>query len=118
MLMELPDFDSLKLLADESPEELENLRQYYSQQIIDRAPERLKRRLTGLMFQINMEIRRSNNSMNGCLTISRMMLDSLVDLQGALTNLQAGSNIQQDKKKRELIDNVIHFPSDNNAGHA
>jgi len=111
--MEFPDFDYLRSLAENNPQELNNLSERFSQQIIASAPERNKRRLEGLLFQINMERRRSKNPMHACISISRMMMDSYSDLQKAMIGLRDGdSEIVNVLPEVELMDNVIGFPVD------
>lgn len=115
--IELPDFDQLRLLADTNPEELESLRLAYSQKLIDSAPERLKKRLNGLMFIINMEARRSKNPMRNCIKISQLMMDSFVDLKDIL-NKRHFDEFRSEDKEMNLMDNVIYFPDSNKNGHA
>ena len=54
--MELPDFERLKYLAEQKPEELEQLRMRYCQELIDNAPERFRRKLSGLLFRIDISL--------------------------------------------------------------
>ncbi len=115
--MELPDFDYLRALADKDPQELENLRQRYNQQIIESAPEQLKKRLKGLLFQINMERRRSKNAIHACMALSKMMMDSYVNLQEAVVNIH-GQDIDKVKPETKIMDNVICFPDTDQSGHA
>ena len=49
----LPDFDTLRFMAKNDPEELESLRIALCNKVIDEAPDHAKPRLHGLMFQIN-----------------------------------------------------------------
>ena len=108
--MELPDFESLKYLAEEKPEELEQLRLRYCQALIDNAPPRFRRKLLGLLFRIDMETRLSRNSIQSCIRLSQMMMDSFNDLQDALnvsTQLRR-QQVQPDVKSPP--DNVIAFP--------
>ena len=83
-LTELPDPDELHRLAEQQPEALEALRQHMVQQLIDQSPQRLKHRLQGLQFRIDMERQRCKTPMAACLKLSGMMHDSLGDLQSAL----------------------------------
>ncbi len=107
--MEFPDFDYLKSLAENNPKELNDLSERLSRQIIDKAPERNKRRLEGLLFQIQMERRRSKNQMHACINISRMMMDSYSELQKAVIDLR-DNNVDSALPDAELMDNVIGFP--------
>ncbi|GGY35000.1 hypothetical protein GCM10011297_05090 [Bacterioplanes sanyensis] len=83
-LTELPDPEELHRLAEQQPEALEALRQQMVQQLIDHSPQRLKHRLQGLQFRIDMERQRCKTPMAACLKLSGMMHDSLGDLQSAL----------------------------------
>lgn len=109
MRKELPDFDYLKSLAQDNPEELEALRRDLCQRLIDSAPARLRQRLNGLMFRINMETRRSKNAIHSCVTLSRMMMDSFADLHDALSNIEKSRQpIVSAKAKHDA--NIIAFP--------
>ena len=115
--MELPNFDYLRSLADKNPQELENLRQRYSQQIIESAPEKFKKRLKGLLFQIDMERRRSKNALHACIILSKMMMDSYVNLEGAVVGFR-DQKVDEVKSETEITDNVIYFPNADQPGHA
>lgn len=107
--MELPDFESLRYLAEEKPEELEQLRQRYCRELIDNAPERFRHKLSGLLFRIDMENRLGRNSIQRCVRLSQMMMDSFSELQDAL---KFSSQFQQraQKKSSTSVDNIIQFP--------
>jgi hypothetical protein len=107
--MELPDFESLKYLAEENPEALEQLRQRYCRELIDSAPERFRRKLAGLLFRIDMESRLSRNSIQRCIRLSQMMMESFTELQDAL---KCSSRLQAYTPKRasRSVDNIIQFP--------
>ena len=85
-LIELPSFDTLAELAREKPDELEQLRQRITRDVISSAPRHMHERLNGLQFQIDMERRRSTSAVSTCLKISSMMNESLADLREALSN--------------------------------
>ncbi|MEZ0122219.1 MAG: DUF3135 domain-containing protein [Candidatus Reddybacter sp.] len=84
MLKKLPEFGELVLLAKNNPGALEVLRKEYSKDIIDNAPENFKRRLRGLQFQINMEVKKNPNPIVSCRIISQMMLQSFGELSNVL----------------------------------
>ncbi len=84
MSYKLPSVDQLIQLAKDSPEELERLRQKHIEHLIDSAPKALQRRLRGLQFQIDSRRRLHDNPMGSCVTLSKMMLDSLSQLNSAL----------------------------------
>jgi hypothetical protein len=84
----IPSFEALVALSKEDPAEFEALRIQLCQQILDQAPEHLTRRLNGIQFKINMERRRSKTAMKSCLEISKLMNNSLIELEGVLSNPQ------------------------------
>lgn len=107
----LPSFDELKIMALEQPQALENLRKLLIAELIASAPESRRRRLEGLAFVIEAERRKAHNPMQACITISRMMLDSLVELNASLDLRRPSSPPNQpptatvipfDKKRRSL----------------
>ncbi len=49
----LPNFETLRYLAECAPKELEALRVTLCQKVIDDAPSHAKKRLAGLLFQLN-----------------------------------------------------------------
>lgn len=85
-LIELPCFDTLAQLAREKPDELEELRQNITRDLITGAPAHMQERLSGLQFQIDMERRRSSCAVSACLKISSMMNQSLDELRSILSN--------------------------------
>ena len=107
--MDLPDFDYLLELAENNPEELDALRCRYNQQLIDAAPDRLKRRLNGLLFKIDMEKLRSKNPTQCCINISRLMMDSFVDLQSSIVDTAMIKSTETGVSESTLAD-VICFP--------
>ncbi len=80
----LPDFDQLKEMAENDPEQLEQLRIRLCEQVIQDAPEKYRRRLRGLQFRLDMERRRAKSPMTACIAISGMMHDSFDRLRLAL----------------------------------
>ena len=108
--MELPDFESLKYLAEEKPEELEQLRLRYCRELIDNAPERFRRRLSGLLFRIDMETRLGRNSIQRCVRLSQMMMDSFCELQDAL-KFSSSSLQHQQQETSSAASNIIQFPN-------
>jgi hypothetical protein len=81
---ELPDFDDLKEMAENNPEQLEQLRMEMCDRLIQEAPEKYRRKLRGLQFRIDMERRRAKSPMAACIAISGMMHDSFDRLRLAL----------------------------------
>lgn len=84
----LPDFDTLRDLARENPEELEKLRMALCQKVIDEAPSHAKPRLEGLLFQINARRSLAKSEMESAKELSSMMNHSLKRMQDMLRDLR------------------------------
>ena len=87
------DFDYWRQLAEEDPESFENLRNRMIDEVIDSSPEPMRKRLRGLQWRIDMEIRRSRNALDSCIRLNRMMLDSVYAKDGLVDSVRnlAGS---------------------------
>ncbi|UTW49865.1 DUF3135 domain-containing protein [Bacterioplanoides sp. SCSIO 12839] len=79
--MGLPSFDDMLKLAQNNPEQLEQLRQQLVSNLISSAPQAYQRRLRGLQFQIDAERQIASNPMSSCIRISKMMHDCLFELK-------------------------------------
>ncbi|MBU2705693.1 DUF3135 domain-containing protein [Zooshikella marina] len=86
MKVKLPDFDHLMNLARNKPEDLEKLRDQLIENTIQSAPKNSQRRLRGIQFQVDMQIRKSNNPMAACIAVSELMYKSLQELQLSLND--------------------------------
>lgn len=82
--VELPEFDTLRYLAEHDPERLEHLRNALTEMLIARSPAESQQRLRGLQFQINARIRLAPNPIAACIAVSSMMHDTLEQLQRTL----------------------------------
>jgi len=87
MQQELPDFDTLKQLAEQNPKALEDLRQQFINDLINNASPDLQRRLRGLQFQIDAQRRIHKNPLAACIKLSEMMYDSFSELRYALNDV-------------------------------
>lgn len=84
MSIELPGFEALRYLAEHEPEALERLRRELTEQVINSAPPRSRRRLRGLQFQIDARRGLAANPVAACVAVSGMMHETLDHLQQAL----------------------------------
>jgi len=105
--MELPDFDYLKLLASDDPDELERLRRFYCEKLIESAPDRYRNRLKGLQFQVDMIKRKSKNPLHSCMQISKLMMDNYVDMQQAIKGVDCANVVSSDRVHHE--NNIIYL---------
>lgn len=86
----LPDFEKLRALADRDPEAFEQERRVLIESALARVPERHRQRMRGLQWRIDQERRRCKTPMAACISLSRMMWDSVVGNQGLLDVLHNG----------------------------
>lgn len=70
----------------EDPEALEALRHRLTSELIAHAPSDCQRRLAGLQFRINMELRRAGNPTARFLRLSGMMHESVAELNQCLNH--------------------------------
>lgn len=78
------DFDEWAALYKADPEAFESRRKMWNDQLIKKAPAPYQRRLSGLLFQIDMEKKRSKNAMDSCIRISALMWDKFHELKNEL----------------------------------
>ena len=90
MAYELPDFDTMMELAQTDPEAFNRLKAEAIEQTISEANEDSQRRLRGLQWQVDVELKRAKTPMEGCVKVSEMMHDKLWELRMALQNHDAG----------------------------
>lgn len=101
----LPDFDTLVSMHQTDPEALEQLRTELTNELFDKAPAHLRRRLQGLQFRINMELRRAKTPEARCVRLSTLMHDSFMELHESLHNPFACL----DRKKNSATGELIQF---------
>ncbi len=101
---DLPDVDTLITMAREDPEKLELLRRSMMAALIDSAPnEKIKNRLRGLQFKIDVERDRAKTPMAACIALSEMMHESLAELRRVLVDPEvSGQRIEKAE--------VVEFP--------
>ncbi|MGB1092778.1 MAG: DUF3135 domain-containing protein [Oceanobacter sp.] len=116
--MDLPSFDELRNLAENSPEQLEALRQQLIEETISQAPADCERRLRGLQFQIDMERRRAKTPMASCIRISKLMHDQLHKLKASIHGMQNYDEASDliAETSTAPANNLIYFPEFANSG--
>ena len=86
----LPDFETLRSLAEFEPQSLDTLRIALCQKVIDDAPIHAKQRLAGLLFQLNSrQILNYKNSMLSNSDNSSVTTSPLTLIQNMLKDLHA-----------------------------
>lgn len=102
-MSDLPDFDTLMQLHQQDPEALERLRQKLTNELLDRASDNTRRRLAGLQFRINMELRRAGNPTARFLKLSDMMQEAFSELNFCLNNSSDAIHARQKPFNAEIV---------------
>ncbi len=87
MASQLPSFDVLMDLARNNPEQLENIRQSMSEEIIQDASPRIRHKLEGINFKVDMERQRSKTPLQSCIRVAALMHDSFSQMREELDTL-------------------------------
>ena len=82
------DFNEWKKLHEKDPHAFEIERENLMNNFIESAPDAYKRRLKGMMFQINAIRSRSKTPLQACIDISGMMHSTVSDLYCYLDDLK------------------------------
>jgi len=102
-MSDLPDFDTLMRLHQQDPEALDRLRRQLTDEILDQASDDTRRRLTGLQFRINMELRKAGNPTARCMKLSGMMQESFQELNFFLNHPPAAIEARQKPFKADIV---------------
>ncbi len=84
------DFDEWQALARSDPEAFEVMRRRVLQSVIERAPERSRRRLKGLQWRVDQVRRRAVSPMAACISLSDMMWEAFAGDNGLAQALRGG----------------------------
>ncbi|MDX1319491.1 MAG: DUF3135 domain-containing protein [Oceanospirillum sp.] len=87
MASQLPSFDVLMDLARNNPEQLENIRKSMSEEIIQDASPRIRHKLEGINFKVDMERQRSKTPLQSCIRVAALMHDSFSQMREELDTL-------------------------------
>ncbi|MEE9395856.1 MAG: DUF3135 domain-containing protein [Methylococcales bacterium] len=114
------DFDYWMNLAKENPSAFDEHRKNEIKAVIESAPEHMHKRLFGLQWRIDMDIKKGKNPMDSCLRVYRMMLDSIYGENGLLEALtRASENTTSPVAQKRFSGDVVDFkahkikPNDN-----
>lgn len=100
MYRDLPDFDTLVTLHKEQPEELERIRTELTDAILENTTGESRRRLQGLQFRINMELRRARTPEARFVKISSMMHEAFAELNHVLHHPGESSGAEANREAR------------------
>lgn len=107
MAKKLPDFDTLLAMHRDDPAALDKLREELTGDIVRTASTDTQRRLAGLQFRINMELRRAGNPTAAFLKLSDMMQESFSELNFCLNNpvdaVKARHQARQNTHKADIL---------------
>lgn len=92
LIRERFDFDKWKTLHETDPQKFEATRRLYMEKVIEAASARNKRRMRGLVFQVDAIRERSNNPIKSCVDITSMMWDSFYQLHNLLNQFEFEMN--------------------------
>jgi Protein of unknown function (DUF3135) len=109
MEQDIPNFDTLLRIAEQNPNQLEELRCQLAQRTINQAPERLRPRLRGLQFQIDSKRKLAKTPLAACIALSNMMHRSFVDLCDSVNNPMDAHESGQNNN--EVGADVVPFPT-------
>ena len=99
------NFDYWMELAKNDPSEFEKQRQEITQAMIEKSPDYMHKRLYGLQWRIDGEIKRAKNPLDACLRIHRMMMNSVYGPDGLIDALK----MQSGKIKPNSDGKVLNF---------
>jgi hypothetical protein len=109
-----PDFDELLILAKQDQKRFNTLKHDMTEAWIEQAPLEYQRRLRGIQFQIDMEVRRAKNSMDACIRVSNMMHDSFAELRDRLNEMtQAGPRYRAEDESTPTLRTAQVLPFSN-----
>ncbi len=95
--------DTIKEIASYSLEDLEAYRQKEIEALINSAPEKYRRRLRGIQFQVDAQRQKHSNPLNSCAAISSMMYESLNKLNSVLR----GNEIEKEKIESSSVTELV-----------
>ncbi|WP_086480276.1 DUF3135 domain-containing protein [Oceanospirillum sanctuarii] len=114
MASQLPSFDVLMDLAQNNPEQLEDIRKSLSEEIIRDASPRIRHKLEGINFKVDMERQRSKTPLQSCIRITALMHDSFNQMREELDILFQPPPPLKDVKNLPSAANCSLPPPDNN----
>lgn len=85
-MTQLPNFDSLKWLAENNPEELAILQKKMSQEAIEHCPESNKEQLISMHFHLEQLMSRCSNPFHRCYLTISIMNDKFITLNDIINN--------------------------------
>ncbi|SCZ66156.1 DUF3135 domain-containing protein [Thiohalomonas denitrificans] len=92
-----PEYEDLRALAQRDPDAFERRRREIIESALARVPEERRQRMRRLQWRIDQERLRCTNPLSACITLSRMMWDSVTGNHGLLDVLHNGKRVREDE---------------------
>ncbi|AQS35621.1 Protein of unknown function (DUF3135) [Shewanella psychrophila] len=87
-MTELPNFDQLRWLADNEPDELEELQKTLCKEAIDCCPESNKEQLISMQYHLEQQLSRCTNPYHRCYLAISIMNDKFISLNTIMNSPQ------------------------------
>lgn len=87
-MTQLPSFDKLRWLAENRPDELENLQKTLCKEAIDSCPDKNKEQLISMQYHFEQQISRCSNPYHRCYLAMRLMNDKFLSLNSIINDSQ------------------------------
>ncbi len=108
------DFEQWSTLAKKEPQRFEELRQQAIDKILHSSPEKLKKRMQGLQWQIDQIRNTSKTPISACIKISSMMWENVLGEEGLVESIEKLSVPQQKEAARKNKKaTILKFNKDN-----
>lgn len=108
--MSLPDFETLKMMAERGEGELETLLQAEIDILLQETPPERRRKLLGLQFQINCQKALSRNPVDCCVRLSNMLYLHYQQIRWILEDFHERASALPNMSSDKKTGNVVHFP--------
>ncbi len=102
-LRELPDYERLRALAEQDPQAFEQKRREIIDSALEQVPEHRRRRMRCLQWRIDQERHRCKTPLAACISLSRMMWDSVTGNHGLLDVLQNGNRARRTAQRAAVL---------------
>ncbi len=105
------NFDYWVNLASNDPVNFQVQKNAAIDSLINESPEHLRHRLRGLQWRIDIEVKRSKNSLDSCVRIQKMMMDIIYAPGGLVESLHQLTEPEASSTKKHLNpkSNVVAF---------
>ncbi len=105
------DFDKWSELYQQDPEAFEAMRKETINAAINQAPEDMRRRLNGLIFEIEARRNEKASPLESCMNISGMMWEKFDELRLHLNAIARPESLTEDELKAVSVKTDLAAPS-------